>query len=392
VSYTPPLEVNVGDFRQALAQWLASPLQGIRFRDWRRLVLDSRQQFDPRYYPRILWTGASSLLNSVQARIEERRFGDRIRATRVERPLFVLGQYRSGTTHLHNLIANDPRFGFCNYYQATFPHTYLTTEAMGSRMGAFFAMRRRPFDDVALGLGEPAEDELALCATTLLSYQMCWHFPSATDHYRRYITFEDVAPGVRERWKTAFDHIARKLTLKYERPLVFKSPCHTARVAMLLELYPDARFVHIHRDPFELFQSTRKMETKVGPLFQFHRRDLDEIDEHILWRYRVTYDAYLDQRDRIPEGQLIEIPYTDLVDDTLGSLRRVYDALDLPDFETGRPAIERYLSSLQGYRVNRYPALDDVTTRRIADEWGRFFDEWGYSKRIERPLAAPILG
>jgi hypothetical protein len=377
--------VNVGDFRQALAQWFASPLQGITFRDWCRLVFDSRQQFHPEYYPRILWTGLSSLLNSAQARIEERRFGDQVRETRVERPLFILGPYRSGTTHLHNLLATDPRFGFCNYYQATFPHTYLTTEAMGSRLAAFFAMRRRPYDDVALGLGEPAEDELALCALTFLSYHMCWHFPSAADYYRRYITFDDVDPEIRERWKTGFDRMARKLAFKYKRPLVFKSPCHTARVALLLELYPDARFVHIHRDPFEVFQSTRKMEINIGPLFQFERRDLDEIDEHILWRYRLTYDAYLDQRERIPEENLIEISYTDLVEDTIGTLRRIYDGLDLPDFETVRPTIERYLSSLEGYRVNRYTALDDDVARRIANEWGRFFDEWGYSTHIDRP-------
>ena len=368
----------IKDFRQAISEWVFSPLQGITFRDWTRLVANRRLSVEPRYVPRMAWTGIGSVINSMQARLERRRFGDRIAGARVESPLFVLGQYRSGTTHLHNLLATDQRFGFVNYYQATFPHTFLTTESMGSRLGAAFSMRRRPYDDVALGLGEPAEDELSLCSLTFLSYHMCWHFPSAADFYRRYVTFDGVEPAERDRWKAAFKGMTRKLSVKYERPLVFKSPCHTARIPLLLELFPDARFVHIHRNPLEVFQSTRKMENKVGPLFQFERRDPTAIDEHVLWRYKATYDAYLAHRGAIPRGRLVEVSYVDLVDDTIGTLRRIYEGLDLPDFEVARPAVETYLSSLRNYKVNRYSSLDSGTTRRVVGEWGRFFEEWGY--------------
>ncbi len=382
VSYTPAgrtINVSNGGFRQAISEWVFSPLQGITFGDWTRLVANRRLSVEPRYVPRMVWTGVGAAINSIQARLERRRYRRQIAEANVHSPLFVLGQYRSGTTHLHNLLAADRRFGFVNYYQATFPHTFLTTESMGSRLGAAFSMRRRPYDEVALGLDEPAEDELSLCSLTFLSYHMCWHFPSAADHYRRYVTFEEVEPVERDRWKAAFTQMVRKLSVKHEKPLVFKSPCHTARIPMLLELFPDARFVHIHRNPFEVFQSTRKMESKVGPLFQFERRDPATIDEHVLWRYKATYDAYLAHRERIPRGRLVEVSYADLVGDTVGTLRNIYDGLDLPDFEIARPAIETYLSSLKSYRVNRYSSLDSGTARRIVGEWGRFFEEWGYS-------------
>ena len=375
--------MNRGDqalngFRAALSRWVVSPLQGITFREWYRIVTDPRKTIHPQYWPRALATGLGSLTNSFQARREERKFGERIRSTEVKAPVFILGHYRNGTTHLHNLLAVDPRFAFPNYYQATFPRTFLTTEGLGSRL-AFLSLSKRPHDDVALGLDVPAEDEIALCAQTLLSPHMGWHFPADESRYRKYLDFNEAAPEERERWKKAFTLFARKLTLKHERPLVFKSPCHTARVRLILETFPDARFVHIHRDPFTVFQSTRHMERKVGPLFQFQSRDFTDLDDQILWRYRTMYVAFLKDSDLIPAGRLLELSYEHLTSDPLGALREIYTGLDFPDFAEVRPLVERYLAQLAGYENNRYGRLEPATMERIRHEWNPFFAEWSYS-------------
>jgi hypothetical protein len=363
--------------RNAASRWVFSPLQGMTFNRWSRILGDSRITIHPEYWPRAALTGLASMVNSKQARREERDFGERVRATEVREPLFILGHYRGGTTHLHNLISVDPRFAFANYYQSNFPGTFLSSEALGSRLG-FLAPRKRPHDEVRMGLGTPAEDELALCVDTLLSTHMAWHFPARNGHYRRYLTLRDADPAERETWKRSLGRFARKLTLKHGKRLVLKSPCHTARVPLILEIFPDARFVHIHRDPYTVFQSTRHMEVKVGPLYQFQRRDLVGLDEEILWRYREMYDAYLEDRDRIQEGRLTEVSYEGLTGDPLGTLRSIYEALDLPDFETARPALERYLSAVNGYRNNVYEPLEPQLKRRIATEWSPFFEEWGY--------------
>ena len=49
---------------------------------------------------------------------------------RFDAPLFILGIWRSGTTHLHNLFAQDDRFAFANNYQVCFPRTFLTMEKL----------------------------------------------------------------------------------------------------------------------------------------------------------------------------------------------------------------------------------------------------------------------
>ena len=80
-------------------------------------------------------------------------------------------------------------------------------------------------------------------------------------HFGRFLTFEDALPAERARWRDNFLCFMRKVTLACSRrrgarrtaqPLLIKSPVHTARIAMLLELFPDARFVFIHRDPLEV--------------------------------------------------------------------------------------------------------------------------------------------
>jgi hypothetical protein len=345
---------------------------------WSRIVGDDRIKIHPEYWPRAALTGLASLVNSMQAKREERDYDERVRATEVREPLFILGHYRSGTTHLHNLLSVDPRFAFPNYYQANFPGTFLTSEAVGSRLD-FLTPRKRPHDEVTVGLGTPAEDELALCVDTLLSTHMSWHFPARNGHYRRYLMLTEIDPGEKEIWKSSLKRFAQKLTLKYGTRLVLKSPCHTARVPLILETFPDARFVHIHRDPFTVFQSTRHMEVKVGPLYQFQRRDLLALDDDILWRYRSMYDAYLVDRDLIPGERLTEVSYEGLTRDPVGTLRCIYEALDLPDFEQTRPLVERYLSVINGYETNVYESLEPQLMRRIAAEWRPFFDEWGYT-------------
>jgi len=365
-------------FKSALARRVTSPLQGATFGSWRRLLRGEDLSVDREYLPRAAFTGLTSLFTSLDAREERRRFGSIVEATDVKRPLFILGHYRNGTTHLQNLLAVDDRLAFPSYFEASFPNSFLIDRGLRAWLGPRLTMRRRPQDNVALDFHAPAEDELALCGTTFLSSHMCWHFPHREERFRRYLTFADASPAERETWKKALLQFARKLTVRHGKPLVFKSPCHTGRIPMILEIFPDARFVHIHRDPFTVFQSTRHMEAKVGPFFQFQRRDQARVDEFILWRYREMYEAYLADRALIPEGQICEVSYRDLVEKTIPTLNGIYDSIGLGEFEPARPAVERYLARVNGYRRNRYDEMDDDLRQRIVEEWGAAFDEWNY--------------
>ena len=364
--------------RVFLSRYLFTPLQGITFGDWRALLRQNRYQVDWPYLARAMFVTMNAVSNSAQARVENAVFGRRVEAAEVEPPLFILGHYRSGTTHLHNLLGLDERFAYPNAYQTVYPHTFLTTERAVTPVAGLLVTRTRPQDNMAVGLDLASEDEFALCITTGLSPYLGWVFPRGHDFYDRYLTFDGVATEEVTRWNEALRWFLKKLTLKYRRPLVLKSPPHTARVRLLLEMFPEAKFVHIRREPYTVFQSSRHTWKTGTPSWCFQRPDLPDADDRIIAAYRAMYDAYFDQRRLIPAGHLHELAYEDLERDPIGQLEAVYNGLGLPGFECVRPRVESYLASIAGYRKTDHAALSEPLRSRIAREWGRCFEEWGY--------------
>ena len=234
-------------------------LGGVTLCDWLGLLRDNRFALSSGCALRATAISLGSISNSVLGGFEDWRYRSRLDAVVVPPPLFVLGHWRSGTTHLHNLLTVDERFAFPNNYQAFYPHTFLTTEAVSSRLIGPFLPRRRPMDNIEWDMRSPQEDEFALCAATGLSPCIGWAFPRKRDHYDRYLTFRGVPASEIARWQAAFVRFLKKLTWKYRRPLVLKSPPHTCRIRLLLQMFPRARFVHIHRDPYDVFRSSRLM-------------------------------------------------------------------------------------------------------------------------------------
>jgi hypothetical protein len=318
-------------------------------------------------------------MNSIYRRKEERLFNAAVEKIKVSPPLFVLGHWRTGTTHLHNLLAQDTdQFAYANTYQVVNPHTFLCTEEVNTRRFAFLVPTKRPMDNVALSFQSPQEDEFAPCLMSLRSLYLGISFSRREDHYARYLTFRDVPRSEIEEWKSAFIWFLKKLTFKYNRPLVLKSPPHTARIRLLLEMFPDARFIHIHRNPYTVFQSFRHyFDTAVWHTYM-QRPDVPGIDDRIINRYNILYDAFFAERNLIPSGRLHEIGFEELERDPMGEMQKLYEQLNLSNFETFRPTLQRYVDSLAGYRKNKFPELDPTLRRKINTAWQRSFDEWHY--------------
>lgn len=367
-------------WRDTFLRWFGpGMLGGITFGDWVRLLRDNRFDVSPRCLVRAGSITCQSVQNSLARRVENWRYGQAVRGAEVLPPLFVLGHWRSGTTHLHNLLAADERFAFPNNYQSLFPHAFLSMERAQSPFIQWFLSPRRPMDNVEWTIASPQEDEFALCVMTFMSPCTGWFFPNRRDHYDRYLTFRGVNDGEVEQWKSALLEYLRRLSWKHKRPLVLKSPPHTARIRRLLEIFPGARFVHVHRDPYAVFSSTRKMLTVNFAMHRLQRPPLDDLDEWIIRQYRAMYDAFFEERDLIPPGQYHEVCFEELEADPVGQMERLYEALRLPAFSAARPALERYVDGLRGYRKNEFPELPAALRRRLRDAWGPCFERWGYA-------------
>jgi omega-hydroxy-beta-dihydromenaquinone-9 sulfotransferase len=355
-------------------------LGGLTLGDWLRLLGENRFAVAPSRIPRALAITYHSTQNSAFRLLDRWKTGQALNDVAIPPPLFVLGHWRNGTTHLHNLLAVDDRFAFPNTYQALYPHTFLSTEALNSGLISFFMPKRRPMDNVEWSLRSPQEDEFALCVASLKSPCLGWLFPQCRAHYDRYLTFREVSEDEIEHWREAFLQFLQKLTWKYGRPLLLKSPPHTGRIRQLLTMFPQARFVHIHRDPYAVFPSSRRtfrVNSELNGLQRTRERE-DEFDDWILRQYRALYDAFFEERGLIPAGHYHEVGFEGLESDPIGEVGRIYEALDLPDFRHVEPELRRYVDSIAGYTKNTFPSLPADLRRRIANEWRPCFEEWGY--------------
>ncbi|MGE5191928.1 MAG: sulfotransferase family protein [Deltaproteobacteria bacterium] len=356
-------------------------LAGVSAGDWWRLLRENRFAVDPAYWHRAAFVSLVSFINSYYRRQEERRFGPAIEKVEItEPPLFVLGHWRSGTTHLHNLLALDTdQFAFANTYQVVNPHTFLSTEEVNTRRFAFLLPDKRPMDNMALSFASPQEDEFAMLLSCFYSLYLGISFPRREAHYSRYLTFDGVPENEIAEWKGALLRFMKKLTCKHGRALVLKSPPHTARIRLLLDMFPRARFVHIHRHPCTVFRSTQHyFDTAVWYTY-LQRPKRETVDRGILDRYTAMYDSFFEYRGLIPPGNFHEMSFEDLERVPLAEMRRLYEALSLPGFDAVEPRLKGYLASLDGYKRNEYEELSSALRETVATEWRRSFDEWGYS-------------
>lgn len=350
---------------------------GITLGDWLKILYDNQWSISPVFYPRAASVFLQSIANTFLRWIEEARFQRSWNAVSIHPPLFILGHYRHGTTHLHNLLSVDARFGFPTMYQVSYPHTFLTTERAGTRILNFLTPTKRPFDNVRFGMDVPSEDEMAAIVLAGVSPYLSGVFPRRASHYDTHLTFRNASEADLGRWKEAMLMFFRKLTLRYNKPLVVKSPPHTARVKWLLEMFPEAKFVHIHRNPFEVFSSTLKMVRTASPWFRLQRDSVDWA-ERTIRVYREMYAAFFEERERIPRGQFYEIGYEALVSNPIQELQGLYQGLNLPSFTETEDAMRKYLNSISSYQTNRFPPLTPVEAKLVATQWRQCFEAWGY--------------
>ena len=349
-------------------------MSGCTLREWFSLLKQNQFRVRPRYWPRVALTTYTSSLNSMNVR-RERRFEAEVESTEVPPPLIVLGIWRSGTTHLHNLLSKDPRYAWPNTYQALFPNTFLTTEQKTAPSLDKMMAPTRPMDNVELACAQPQEDEFAMIPSGL-TFACQFAFTETGDDYWRFMTLRNASAAEVAQWKAKLLWFLKKLTFKHQRPLVLKSPGHTGRIKLLLDMFPNAKFVHIYRNPYDVVRSTIHTGRAVLPHWTFQRITEDQAKS--LDRHAELSDAFFEEKSLIPSGSLCEVAFEELDAEPVETMRRIYEDLSLPSFEETESDLRRYVDSLRSYKKNSLSNLPDETKRGIAQRLRRCFEEWGY--------------
>lgn len=333
-----------------------------------------------RFVPRAAGLLASSVATVPLRLLDRATAWIALRKAKFDRaPVFIVGHWRSGTTHLHNLMCRDPQFGFASMFQSmTADYSVRPPAFLRGLMGGMIPSRR-PMDEVKVALDEPQEEELALMRTSTVSFNHVYNFPRAARRiFARCVLF-DGAPRAERQWKYAYRDFLRRIAVCHiDRRLCLKNPPNTARLRQILDLFPDARFVHIYRSPYVVYDSTLHLWNSMLPEWSLHQHDPAELSGIVLEFYQGLLRRFFDDRRLIPPGRLAEVRFEDLELRPLDELQRIYHELGLEGFAAARPAIETYAQTLAGYRKNQYD-YDPQKARLVREHWGFAIDHWGYS-------------
>jgi hypothetical protein len=170
--------------------------------------------------------------------------------------------------------------------------------------------KKRRQDNFKLGPDLPGEEDFAIANMCQLSYYHGLAFPKRRNYYLRYLTFHEVSEKEIKKWKKTYLFYIKKLTYATEgKRLVLKNPPNTARVKLLLELFPNAKFVHIYRNPYDVYPSTIKMYNNLVPPFFLQKPDVFTAESIVLDVYDEIHQKYFSEKHLIPEGNLVEIRY-----------------------------------------------------------------------------------
>ncbi len=294
-------------------------------------------------------------------------------------PVFIIGHWRSGTTFVHNVLTQDKQFGYCTTYQTVFPHLMLWGYRLFRTIVKFFMPSTRATDKMELGVDIPQEEEIALSNMTPMAHYHFLTFPQRIDHYRDHcLLMNNTTEDERDEFKAALRKLVRtSLEVQHKEVFLSKNPPHTARIKTILEMWPDAKFIYLVRNPYTVIKSTRDFFGKTTRSTTLQHFDEEGFEEQVLKTYKALYDSYERDKSLIPEGNLIEIRFEEFEADPVENARKIYEKLRLGDFEAVRPAMEKYAGTKRGFKKNRYQY--DPHTVELVEKWcGEALHKWDY--------------
>ena len=158
-----------------------------------------------------------------------------------------------------------------------------------------------------------------------------------------------------------------------------KNPPHTGRIKALSELFPNARYIYLMRNPYTVFESTRNFFLNTIKPLELNIISEEELEQNILRNYMELYHAYKEQKQILPEGTLYEVRFEDIEKDALAITQDIYSKLGIPGWDGAKEDIEKYINKKKGYKKNKYQ-YDPRTVKLVNEHWGEVLDDWGYER------------
>lgn len=330
------------------------------------------------------WPGVAGMFGSALARLPSTAAERVFVATRrpgaaMPAPIFILGHWRSGTTHLFNLLSGAPGLTYAAPVPTGLPWDFLLLGRLVEPLLERAIPSERGIDPMAVTPTAPQEDEIALAAMTAPSYYHGVYFPRRfREEMARGLFFDGCDEAAVARWQRHLRLFTEKVSMRAGgRRVLIKNPAHTPKIPQIRAIWPEAKFVHIVRDPHHVYQSTQRMFRDLLDMLALQPYDAGTVEATILETYPRMMDKLLaDSRD-LPAEQFVELRFEDLEADPLGQVTLAADRLGLDDKHGLLNAAREHLDGVADYR-SRTRQVPPEVARTVARHWGRQLTAWNY--------------
>lgn len=277
--------------------------------------------------------------------------GPRLQALQVpDDPVVIVGHWRSGTTFLHQLLAVDPQTATARNSFTVAPQVAVLLKPWLAPVLQRWMSHTRPIDAVPWSALDPQEDEIGLARLTPDTNMAGVAFPQHYPHHFHRCVLASTADF--EQQLLRFTRLTWLHDGAGKTRLLIKNSAHTARVALLLRMFPKARFVLLKRDPSASIRSLVQVKQSLAHLVGL-QAPLDEVVqvEETTAAHRALMHSFERSRSLIPPHQLVEVAYEDLIADPLAATERIYRELSLSDWHLAQPAIAQRAAMAQSYQA-----------------------------------------
>ena len=323
------------------------------------------------------------LSNRLQLVDWHRRYPE-IGEVSIRRPIFIVGQGRTGTTILHELLALDPNNRVPLTWETDFPfpppeRAQYTSDPRIARSQSQIDRSESLIPDFKrmhrMGARIPQEC-VRITASDFKSaiFTATWRVPS----YTRWLLDEADLGSAYALHRKTLQLLAWRC--RGER-WVLKSPGHLWCLDAVLDEYPDACFIQTHRDPLRILSSLASLEMVLRKMSSDANVPGEIAREWSDWLAR-SYDRSVDFREsgRIPDSRVVDLQFREFIADPISLVRKIYDRFDLelsPDTETRmRGYLRENPSDRDGAHKHRLEetGLDIEEERARVKRYQEYFD------------------
>lgn len=300
-----------------------------------------------------------SLLETRLQLTEQWRKSPQLTGQPIRGPIFVTGMPRSGSTFLHELLAEDPANRAPRVWEVMFPVRPARSSnrdprprMAATRLWWFRRLAKRP-DSVYPMRARTPHECVAIHSYTLFSQEFI--STARIAGYEAFLRASDLTP-VYDWQKRFLQHLQLG---SRERRWVLKAPDHVYCLKELFSVFPDAVIIQTHRNPLQVLRSSIQLSEVLHNLFAWpgDREQLAEREAVLLAR---AMEKFIYFRDAHPEFEkrFIDLSYSDLVSNPLAAVRRVYEQLDITLTKQATERMRQLISKRARYRKHN-PTLTE---------------------------------